>query len=60
MEKTVFGVDEIHALRVELAARRANMTPEEARQDFLNRVDRGRKAIEELRAAKSKAQEPRQ
>ena len=49
MEKTVFSVDEIHALRVELTAQRAKMTPEEARRDFSNRVDRGRRAIEELR-----------
>ena len=60
MEKAVFGIDEIHALRVELANRRAKMTPEEAQQDFAKRVEHGRRAIEKLRAAKTDSQQPRQ
>ena len=60
MGKIVFDVDEIHALRIELAERRARMTPEEAQLDFAKRVERGRRAIEELRAAKAANAEPRQ
>ena len=58
MEKTIFGVDEIHSLRIELADRRANMTPEEAQLDFAERVDRGRHAIEAIRAANAVSVEP--
>ena len=48
----VFGVDEIHALRVELAERREKLPKDKADQDFKARVERGRKAIAEARKAK--------
>jgi len=60
MEKTVFTADDIHALRIDLASLRSKMTPEEAQRDFESRVDRGRRAIEAIRAAKTANAKPRQ
>jgi hypothetical protein len=52
MPKTVFGVDDIHKLRLETAERYANMSKEEARRDLHQRAENTRRAIEEIRHAK--------
>jgi hypothetical protein len=59
MQKTVFGVDDIHRLRLETAERYSKMTPEEARADRRKNADDTRRAVEELRAAKTAYTEPR-
>jgi len=58
MEKTVFNADDIHVLRIDLAGRRSKMTSEEAQRDFEERVNRGRRAIEAIRAAKTSSAKP--
>lgn len=55
MKKTIFGIDEIHKLRVEMAERRRSMPPEEAERDFQERVAQGKRRIEALRKAKEDA-----
>jgi len=53
MNKGIFTVDDIHRLRIENADRRSKMPPEEAQRDFNERVERGRRAIKEIRQVKS-------
>ena len=48
----IFGVDDIHALRVTLADRRSKLSKEEANREFKARVERGRQAIAEARRSK--------
>lgn len=57
--KTVFGVDEIHRLRVETAERYASMKPEDARRDRREQANETRRAIEKIRASRA-SQKPRQ
>lgn len=52
MCKAVFGVDDIHKLRIDLADRRSKMTLEEAQNDFNTRVTRMNQMIEDARKAK--------
>ena len=48
----IFGADDIHDLRIELADRRKNLPKDEAEREFKSRVERGRQAIEEARKNK--------
>ena len=48
----IFGVDDIHALRVKLAEQREAMSKDEAEREFKARVERGRQAIAEIRKNK--------
>lgn len=52
MEKMIFSTDEIHAVRVELAERREQMTPDEAQRDYDDRVAIGKRRIEDMRNEK--------
>ena len=47
--KNPFGVDEIHAVRLQIAEERTKLTPEEARHVFTMEVDAVRREIEAVR-----------
>lgn len=55
MVKAMFDADDIHEMRVQLAKKYRNMSPEEAERDFQIRIEDTRRAIEEIRRQRSKA-----
>ncbi|MDR0867564.1 MAG: hypothetical protein LBP75_03690 [Planctomycetota bacterium] len=48
----IFDEDEIHRIRVELAERRAKMTPEDARADRQRSAENVRRTMAEIRNKK--------
>lgn len=54
MVRAIFDADDIHEMRVQLAGKYRNMSPEEAERDFQMRIEDTRRAIEEIRRQKSK------
>jgi hypothetical protein len=51
----IFGVDEIHELRLKIAEEYSKMSPEEARRDRHDRAELELRAIEEIRKAKKES-----
>jgi hypothetical protein len=49
----IFDCEDIHRARLEMAERYSKMSPEEAERDFKQRAENGRRAIEEIRRAKT-------
>ena len=50
--KNQFGVDEIHAVRMQIAEERKNMSPEEARMELKKSADIVWRQIEDIRQGK--------
>jgi hypothetical protein len=53
MDLSRFNADDIHELRIQTAERYRNMTEEDAERDFQRKVENTRRAIEEIRRAKT-------
>ena len=49
MPKTIFGIDEIHNIRLAMAERFSHMTPEEARRETEESAARIQARIDEIR-----------
>jgi hypothetical protein len=48
----IFDCEDIHRVRLEMAERYSKMSEEDAELDFKQRAENGRRAIEEIRAAR--------
>jgi hypothetical protein len=48
-----YNVDDIHELRVQMAEKYRNMPEEEAKRGFQRKAENTRRAIEEIRRAKT-------
>ena len=53
MDLARFNADDIHELRAQIFERWRNMPPEEAELDYQRKAENTRRAIEEIRRAKT-------